>query len=247
MAGKLAEKVAVVTGASSGIGQATAVALAQEGARVVVAARRAERLTDLVRRIKTEGGKAVAVETDVTSEGRARALVDRTNEHFGRLDILVNNAGIMLPAPFDRADPREWRTSFEVNVLGMMYVTQAALPLLKVRGGNVVNVSSTAGRETRPGFAAYDASKYGVVGFSDALRREVFKDKVRVTCIEPGAVSTELVQNIGDEQTRNAAQQYVGNLETLQPEDVAAAIVYAVTQPDRVQVNELLIRPTAEE
>jgi len=248
MAGKLEGKAAVVTGASSGIGEATALALAAEGASVAVSARRAERLEDLVGRINGSGGKAVAIPADVSDEAQARELVERANAELGRVDILVNNAGVMLPAPFETADPEEWRRQMEVNVLGMMYATKAALPLIKARGGgNVVNVSSTAGRETRLFFAAYDASKYAVVGLSDALRREVHKDGVRVTVIEPGAVGTELVANIGDEQVRRAAEQYVGSLTAMEPEDVAEAIVFAVTRHPRVQVNEILIRPTEEE
>jgi NADP-dependent 3-hydroxy acid dehydrogenase YdfG len=185
------------------------------------------------------------VPADITSRDQAARVVHETAARFGGLDIVVNNAGVMLPAPFETADPAEWERSFALNVLAAMYVTQAALPHLRARRGRLVNIASIAGRETRSLFAAYDASKFAVVGLSDALRREVHRDGVKVSVIEPGAVATELVDNIGDEQVRCAAEQYVGSLEPMQPEDAAAAVLYIVSQPPRVQVNELLMRPTA--
>ncbi|MDZ4877129.1 MAG: putative oxidoreductase [Chroococcidiopsis cubana SAG 39.79] len=244
--GKLAQKVALVTGASSGIGEATAIALASTGAKVALAARRTQRLKKLVKRISESGGQAMPIVTDVADETQVREMVNKA-AGLGNIDILVNNAGVMLPAPIEQANTEDWRRMIDINVLGLMYVTQAVLPLMKKQGGgHIVNISSTAGRETRSGFAAYDVTKYGVVAFSDALRKEVHKDNIRVTCIEPGAVSTQLVDRITNVEAKAAAEQYLDIITMLEGEDIAAAVLYAVTQHPRVQVNEILIRPTME-
>ena len=248
MAGKLDGKVALVTGASSGIGEATALALAEEGASVAISARRADRLEDLARRIEAKGGKVKAIVADVASEDQAREMVVTANAAFGRLDILVNNAGVMLLGPIANADTEDWRRMIQTNVLGLMYATHAALPLMRAQGaGHIVNISSVAGRTARAGAGVYNASKWGVGAFSESLRQEVYKDKIRVTIIEPGAVATELTQHITHPDSKKQIEDFVQAMTPLESEDIAAAILYAVTQPPRVNVNEILIRPTDQE
>lgn len=248
MTGKLIGKTALVTGASSGIGEATALALAAEGAAVAVAGRRTDRLEALAQRIAEGGGTAKVITADVSVEDQARDMVAKANAALGRLDILVNNAGVMLLGPIAHADTEDWRRMIETNVLGLMYATHAALPLMRAQGsGHVVNVSSVAGRTARAGAGVYNASKWGVGAFSESLRQEVYKDKIRVTIIEPGAVATELTHHITNAEAKQQTEQFYENMTPLESEDIAAAIVYAVTQPPRVNVNEILIRPTDQE
>ena len=250
MAGKLAGKVALVTGASSGIGEATAEALAAEGARVAIAARRIDRLDALARRIKQHGGEALALEIDVTDEARAREMVRRTREQWGRLDILVNNAGVMLLGSITGAVIDDWLRMVNLNLLGLLYATHEALPIMQEQdSGHIVNISSVAGRTVRVGSGVYNATKWGVNAFSESLRQELAQRKqhIRVTVIEPGAVATELVEHITNEESKRATQEMVRSMTVLQPEDIAAGILYAVTQPERVDVNEILIRPTEQE
>ena len=245
MAGILQGKVALVTGASSGIGEATALALAKEGASVALSARRSDRIEALVQRIEKEGGQALPIVADVADEAQANDMVRTAHARWGRLDILVNNAGLMLLGPIEGADTEDWRRMIYTNVLGLMYTTHAALPLLKAQGaGHIVNISSVAGRTARAGSGVYNASKWGVVAFSEALRQEVFQDHIRVTVIEPGAVATELTEHITNPNAKKETQDWVSSLTPLQSEDIAAAILYAVTQPPHVNVNEILIRPT---
>ena len=241
---KLDGKVAVVTGASSGIGEATAEALAAEGVIVVAAARREDRLSELVERLEGNGSRAIAVQCDVTDEEQAHDLIRRVEEEFGRVDILVNNAGVMLLSKIEKGLSGEWRTMFEVNVLGLLYVTDAAVAVMKRQGsGHVVNISSVAGRRVRPTIGVYSGTKFAVNAISEALRQEVIEDNIRVTVIEPGAVATELPDHITDEEAREGLGSLL-ELDILQPEDIANAVDYAVTQPERVSVNEILIRPT---
>ena len=248
MTGKLDGKVALVTGASSGIGEATALALAEEGAAVAISARRADRLEDLAKRIEAKGGKVKVIVADVALEDQAQEMVVAANAAFGRLDILVNNAGVMLLGPVANADTEDWRRMIQTNVLGLMYATHAALPLMRAQGqGHIVNISSVAGRTARAGAGVYNASKWGVGAFSESLRQEVYKDKIRVTIIEPGAVATELTQHITHPDSKKQIEQFVQAMTPLESEDIAAAILYAVTQPPRVNVNEILIRPTDQE
>ncbi|MGZ6392424.1 MAG: SDR family NAD(P)-dependent oxidoreductase [Ktedonobacterales bacterium] len=250
MAGKLAGKVALVTGASSGIGEATALALAAEGARVAIAARRMERLDELAKRIQEQGGEALALEIDVTDEAKAREMVDRTRKQWGRLDILVNNAGVMLLGPITGARVDDWQRMINLNLLGLMYATHEALPIMQKQGsGHIVNVSSVAGRVARAGSGGYNATKWGVNAFSEALRQELAqrKEHIRVTLIEPGMVATELASHITNEQARRGLEERARTTTPLQPEDISAAILYAVTQPERVNVNEILIRPIEQE
>ena len=242
---KLDGKVAVITGASSGIGEATAEALAAEGAAVVVAARREDRLNNLVDRIEGDGGRVLPVACDVTDEEQAHALIQRAKDELGSVDILVNNAGVMQLSKIEKGLSDEWRTMFDVNVMGLLYVTDAAVQAMKEQGsGYVVNISSVAGRKTRPGVGVYSGTKFAVNAISEALRQELIEDNVRVTMIEPGAVGTELPNHITDEEAKEGIDALYQLDDILQAEDIANAIVYCVTQPARVSINELLIRPT---
>lgn len=238
--------VAIVTGASSGIGEATAEALAARGASVVLAARRESELEALADRLESADGEALAVPTDVTEEEDIDALVDTTLDEFGSLDILVNNAGVMLLEPVERADRDNFRQMIEVNLLGLMNLTHAALPAMQEQGGgHIVNVSSTAGRRANANSSGYNATKFGVNAFTEALRQEVTTDGIRTTIIEPGAVDTELQEHIPDEEIKAQIEEgFLASMRPLQSEDIARAITYAVTQPDHVNVNEMLIRPT---
>ena len=242
---KLDGKVAVVTGASSGIGEATAEALAAEGAAVVVAARREDRLADLVGRIRGQGGRVLAAVCDVTQESQAHGLIRKAHEEFGSVDILVNNAGVMLLSKVGKGLSDEWRQMFDVNVLGLLYTTDAAVEVMKRQGGgHLVNVSSVAGRKvTRDASGVYAGSKHAVGAISEGLRQELLDDNIRVTIVEPGAVETELATHITDQEARESLGG-LAQIEILQSEDIANAIAYAVTQPSHVSVNEILIRPT---
>jgi NADP-dependent 3-hydroxy acid dehydrogenase YdfG len=242
---KLDGKVVVVTGASSGIGEATVRALAAEGAAVVAGARRKERLDGLVEEVTQDGGKAIAVECDVTDEEQAHDLIQRAVEEFGSVDILVNNAGVMLLSTVGKGLSDQWRQMFEVNVMGLLYATDAAIERMKEQGsGHLVNISSVAGRKvTRDSSGVYAGTKFAVNAISEGLRQELLEDNIRVTIVEPGAVDTELPHHITDEDARESLGGLL-ELERLQAVDIANAIAYAVTQPERVSVNEILIRPT---
>jgi NADP-dependent 3-hydroxy acid dehydrogenase YdfG len=240
----LTGKIAIVTGASSGIGEATAVALAARGAKLGIIARRKDRLESLKSRIRQESDVLV-LEADVSDHLQAKAAIEQVIQHFGRVDILVNNAGIMLLGPFEEVDILEWQKMVNVNLLGVMYCTHATIPIMKKQqSGHIVNISSVAGRITKPNSAVYNATKWGLGAFSDAIRQALHKDKIRVTIIEPGAVSTELTEHIPHEKTKQQVQDFVGSIEALEPDDIANSIIYAVTQPLRVNVNEILVRPT---
>ncbi|HEX5515454.1 MAG TPA: SDR family oxidoreductase [Gammaproteobacteria bacterium] len=242
---RLDGKIAIVTGASSGIGEATALQLAEEGATVVVAARRADRLVSLVERIDSAGGKAEAMSVDMAVGEQIERLAQAVRRKYGRIDILVNNAGVMLLAPALTAQLEEWRRMVEINLLGLLHMSRAVLPIMQEQGGgHIVNLSSLAGRLAMPGGSVYSATKFGVNAFSEALRKETVKDRIRVTLIEPGPVATELHEHITDPGARQRFDEMARSVEQLRPEDVAEAIVYAVTRPARVNVNEILITPT---
>ena len=241
-------QVALVTGASSGIGEATARVLAGRGMRVAVAARRTDQLEALVERIGQEGGEAIALGVDVTDEQQVQAMVRRTRHQWGRLDILVNSAGLMLLGPIAGADTEDWRRMISTNVLGLLYATHAVLPIMKAqKSGHIVNISSLAGRIARAGSGVYNATKWGVGAFSEALRQECVGDHIRVTVIEPGVVETDLASHITNSAAREIALRRIQEITPLQREDIANAIVYAVTQPSHVNVNEILLRPTEQE
>jgi NADP-dependent 3-hydroxy acid dehydrogenase YdfG len=242
------KRVALVTGASSGIGEATALRLARDGMDVAIAARRGDRLRELAAKIEGAGRSAFLLEADLTKESEAQRIVSETEERFGRLDVLVNNAGVMYLEPVDTASLERWRQMFELNVLGLIASTQAALRGMRVRKeGHIINVSSTAGRQAHPNSGGYAATKFGVVAFSESLRKEVYKDNIRVTVLEPGAVATELREHIADEATRNALNQWAGSMRQLQPDDIARIIAFCVAQPSHVNINEILVRPTDQE
>jgi NADP-dependent 3-hydroxy acid dehydrogenase YdfG len=239
----LTGEVAVVTGASSGIGAATARVLADEGMSVALAARRAERLESLAADVADGPGEALAVPTDVTDRAAVDALIEGTVDAFGDLDVFVNNAGVMLLQQVADADPDDWETMVDVNLSALMYASKAALPHLR-GGGDLVQVSSVAGRTTSETAAGYNATKWGVNGFTDALRKEETGNGVRTTVIEPGAVETELQEHIPDEEVKRRIEGWVESMDALRPEDIAAGVLYAVGQPRHVSVNELMIRPT---
>jgi NADP-dependent 3-hydroxy acid dehydrogenase YdfG len=249
----LAGTVALVTGASSGIGHATARALAADGAAVALAARRVDRLEELAKEIDGAGGRALVVEADVTDEAQARDAVARTVDELGRLDTLVNNAGVMLLGPIVDADLSEWQRMVGINLVGLLYCTHAALPhLLDAAAGgprevaDIVNVSSVAGRVARNGSGVYNATKHGVGAFSESLRQEVARRQVRVSLVEPGATATELGSHNPPEIREQMAQRFTG-VERLEAEDIAGAISFIVTRPRRMAVNEVLVRPTQQE
>lgn len=248
MSDRLAGKVAIVTGASSGIGESTAFALAAEGAAVVIAARRRDRLDNVAKRIKEKGGKVLPITVDVTDEAQVSDMVSKTQAEWGKVDILVNNAGVMLLGMIDGANTDDWRRMVNINVLGLMYATHKVLPLMKAQGaGHIVNLSSVAGRVANAGSGVYNATKWAVGAFSEALRKEVYQNHIRVTVIEPGLVATELPHHITDADAKKHAKDFYGSVKNLDSEDIANAIAYAVTQPAHVNVNEILIRPTEQE
>ena len=240
-------KVAAITGASSGIGEATALALAGAGCKVALGARRKDRIDDLAKRITDEGGTAAAIEVDVADEAQARAFVEQTREQHGGLDILVNNAGVMLLGPFEQSKAEDWRTMVEVNLLGLLYCTHAAVPAMREQGGGtIVNVSSVAGRFARAGAGVYNLTKFGVGAFSEALRQEVVDAKIRVVIVEPGFVDTEL-QGHNEGEVLEAVEKMREEIgEVLHADDIAGAVLYAVSRPPHMSVNEVLIRPTGQ-
>jgi NADP-dependent 3-hydroxy acid dehydrogenase YdfG len=252
MSESLSGTVALVTGASSGIGEATAVALAERGATVALVARRRDKLEALAERIRGSG-KALVIEADVSDQAQAQAAVETAVGELGRLDTLVNNAGVMLLGPIVGAPLEEWQRMVTLNVLGLLYCTHAALPhLLAAAEGDprsvadVVNVSSTAGRVARLNSGVYNATKFGVVAFSESLRQEVTARHVRVSIIEPGATATELASHNRPVVLEEMAKNF-GGIELMASEDIADAITYVVTRPRHVAVNEMLIRPTEQE
>ncbi len=242
----LSGKTALITGASSGIGAETAKALGDAGANVCLAARREDRLNEVADEIEAGAGTAHVVPTDVTDETAVRELVDETVEEFGSLDILINNAGVMLLEKVEDADTANFRTMVEVNLMAVMNATHAALPIMQEQGeGHIVNISSVAGRKTWTGASAYNATKFGVNAFSEALREEVSgRHDIRITLIEPGYVETELADHIPDDNIREYSKQEMAEMEVLSPEDISRSILFALSQPPHVDVNEMLIRPT---
>ena len=243
MPGPLEGRVAAVTGASSGIGEASARALSAAGASVALGARRADRLEALAQSLD---GPTLAREVDISDEGQSRDFIRAAHAELGGLHILVNNAGVMLLGPVAEAPTEEWRTMISVNLLGLLYCTHAALPLLTAGGGgDIVNVSSVAGRRADAGAAVYNMTKFGVHAFSEALRQEALHQGIRVTTVAPGFVETELQGHNTNPLVRTAmerAREQIG--EVLHAEDIAEAILHAVTRPAHVCVNEVVVRPT---
>ncbi|PJE23296.1 MAG: oxidoreductase [Mycobacterium sp.] len=248
MTGTLAGTVALVTGASSGIGAATAKALAAQGAAVGLLARRADRLRELQGAIKATGGTALTVVADVSDAAQAAAAVQRTVTELGRLDVVVNNAGLMRTGPATQAPLQDWDDLVAVNIQGMLYVTRAALPHLveaavdSPRGvADLVTISSTAGWVARPGTAVYSLTKFGVNAFSEAVRQELLGKRVRVGVVAPGTVDTEIFSHL-DAPSREAVERQTAGMVKLRPDDVADAVLYMVTRAGRVAVNHMLVR-----
>jgi NADP-dependent 3-hydroxy acid dehydrogenase YdfG len=245
--GNLSGKTALVTGASSGIGRAAAVALAAAGAQVALVARRADRLVDLAAKIEADDGRAFARPADVTDEHEAAQAVEDTVAHFGGLDILVNAAGMTQTGKVENGDLADWRYVFELNFWASFYTSRAAIPALKAGGGDIVNISSTAGRRAVGAtFGPYAASKFALTAFNESLRAEVTLAGIRVSIIEPGATATEIHEHIKDERVREFTRDHVQKDGAMQPEDVAAAIIFAVSLPPRVNVSQLVIRPSVD-
>jgi NADP-dependent 3-hydroxy acid dehydrogenase YdfG len=236
-----AGRVAVITGASSGIGEATARALAAEGYRLALLARRADRIQALAAEL---GDGMIAIEADVTDRDSIVLAAERVERELSGADILVNNAGVMLLAPFTSEQRAEHRQMVEVNLLGAMTTTEIFLDQLRDGGGDLVNISSVAGRTARAGNSVYAATKWGINGWSEGLRQELQPD-VRVMVIEPGAVATELTDHITHAETKRATQEFVKDL-AITPQDIAEVIAFAVTRPRRMTLNEILVRPTAQ-
>jgi NADP-dependent 3-hydroxy acid dehydrogenase YdfG len=247
MSGVLKGKTALVTGASSGIGRAAAVALAAAGAQVALVARRADRLLDLAAEIEAAGGKALARPADVTDEQEAAQAVEDTVGHFGGLDILVNAAGMTQTGKVENGDLADWRYVFELNFWASMYTSRAAIPALKAGGGDIVNISSTAGRRAVGAtFGPYAASKFALTAFNESLRAEVTLAGIRVSIVEPGATATEIHEHIKDDRVREFTRNHVEKDGAMQPQDVADAIVFVVSLPRRVNVSQLVIRPSVD-
>jgi NADP-dependent 3-hydroxy acid dehydrogenase YdfG len=246
--GRLSGKVALVAGASSGIGEGAALALARAGASVVVSARRADRLDELVRRIADEGGQAFAAPADVTDEAAAERVVGAALERFGRVDILVNSAGIMRHGGVENADVAEWRRVLDVNLMAVLHTCKAVIgPMRAQGGGDIVNITSLSARHAAAAFGAYSASKHGLAALTEGLRQEVGAAGIRVCAIEPGATVSEVAEGISDVNIRAFIQDYVSKEGVMQPEDVGAAIVWICSLPPRANVSLLRIRPTMDD
>ena len=244
----LADTVALITGASSGIGAATARALAGHGAAVALLARRIDRLEEVRDGIVAGGGTALALQADVSDPQQVSAAVHRVAAELGRLDTVVNNAGLMRTGPAADASLNDWDAMLTVNVQGVLYVTRAALPLLIDAAGSsprgvadIVTISSTAGRVARPGTAVYALTKFGVNAFSEAIRQEVLGMRVRVGVVEPGTVDTEISTHLSAE-SRDAFNRQTAGMEKLRADDIADAVTFMVTRERRVAVNEILVR-----
>lgn len=239
-------KIVLITGASSGIGEATALRLAESGAKVALVARRKDRLDKLVKKIEADGGQAMAIKADVSDKKSAPKIIKQVIRKWQRLDVLVNNAGVMLNGLAKDMPLEDWEQMVHLNLLGLIYMTHASLPVMRgQKAGHIVNISSVAGRTTRPGSSVYNATKWGVNAFTDSLRQEMAGDKLRIrtTLIEPGAVATELQSHLNKKSLKQFKENF-GKVEMLKSEDIAGAIHYALSQPEHVNVNEILIRPT---
>lgn len=242
----LENQVAIVTGASSGIGEATALALAAAGAKVTLAARRKDRLGNVKKKIAAAGGAALLIQTDVSVRAQVEAMVARTQKKWGRIDILVNNAGVMLLSFMDKLKVEEWERMIDLNLKGVLYGMAAVLPIMhQQRRGHIINISSDADRKVFPGSAVYSATKAAVTWLSEGLRFELAWEKmpIRVTSISAGAVTTELAKHITDKDIFEVFRSHPP-IEFMKAEDVARAVLFAVTQPRHVDINNILVRPT---
>jgi len=241
------DKVVVVTGASSGLGEATARLLSAQGATVVLGARRADRLESLAKELERHGGKALAVTTDVTRREQVKALVDSAVQTYGRVDVMINNAGLMPQAPLERLKVDEWDRMIDVNVKGVLYGIAAALPhMQRQKAGHFINVSSVAGHRVGPGFAVYAATKFAVRALSEGLRQEVKPYNIRTTVISPGAVATELPDSVTDPDASKRVRTFYEQV-AVPADSFARAVAFAMSQPEDVDINEILYRPTRQE
>ncbi|WP_395329191.1 SDR family NAD(P)-dependent oxidoreductase [Novosphingobium sp. BL-8H] len=245
MSGQLAGKVALVTGASSGIGEAAALCLAEAGATVVVCARRVERLSGLVAQIDAAGGTALAVPGDMTVEDDARGAVEKTVAAFGRIDILINSAGIMEAGGIENCDTAIYRRVIDINLMGTVYTSAAAVPHMLEQGeGDIITISSLAGRKGGPMTSAYSASKHAVNMMTDGMRQELGGRNIRVTTLMPGATETEVADSISDPQWRTAIKAHVSKEGAVKPRDIGEALVFILAMPRRTNISEISIRPT---
>jgi NADP-dependent 3-hydroxy acid dehydrogenase YdfG len=239
-------KVIVITGASSGLGEASARLLCAQGASVVLGARRVDRIESLANQLTTSGGKAIAVATDVTQHDQVKRLADAAVQRFGRIDVMLNNAGLMPQAPLERLKIGEWDRMIDVNIKGVLYGIAAALPYMKQqKAGHIVNVSSVAGHKVGPGFAVYAATKHAVRALSEGLRQEVKPYNIRTTVISPGAVATELPNSVSEPDIAERVRKVYEN--AIPADSFARAVAYAISEPVDVDVNEIVFRPTRQE
>ena len=247
MSNNIAGKIVVITGASSGLGEATARLLSAEGASVVLGARRVDRLRSLADELTGRGGKALAVATDVTQRDQVKRLVDAAVQTYGRIDVMINNAGLMPQSLLERLKIDEWDRMIDVNIKGVLYGIAAALPHMKQqKSGHIINVSSVAGHKVRPGAAVYAATKHAVRALSEGLRQEVKPYNIRTTVISPGAVATELPNSVTDPDAAERIRKFYEEV-AIPADSFARAVAFAMSQPEDVDVNEILFRPTRQE
>jgi NADP-dependent 3-hydroxy acid dehydrogenase YdfG len=247
MSSTIKEKVIVITGASSGLGEAAARLLSEQGAIVVLGARRVERIQSLADEINQKGGKALAMATDVTKVEQVKALVDATVKAFGRIDVLINNAGLMPQSTLDRLKIDEWDRMIDVNIKGVLYGIAAALPYMqKQKAGHIINVSSVAGHKVRPGGTVYSATKHAVRVISEGLRQEVKRYNIRTTIISPGAVDTELPNSITEPDVAENMKKFYADI-AIPADSFARVVAFAISQPEEMDINEILYRPTKQE
>ena len=240
-------KVIVITGASSGMGEAAARHLSALGATVVLGARRADRIEELAKEIHDQGGKALAMATDITQRDQVKKLVDSAVDQFGRVDVILNNAGVMPLSPMDRLNVDEWDTMIDVNIKGVLNGIAAVLPYMKEqKSGQIINTSSVAGHKVFTGSAVYSATKFAVRALTEGLRMEVKPYNIRTTIVCPGAVKTELLEHITEADIQQANQDYVGGV-GISPDSFAHVVAFAISQPEDVDINEVIFRPTAQE
>ncbi len=240
-------KVVVITGASSGLGEAAAKHLSELGATVVLGARRADRIEKLAKEIVEKGGKALSIAVDVTQREQVKKLVDKAVEQFGRIDVILNNAGVMPLSPMDRLNVDEWDTMIDVNIKGVLYGIAAVLPYMKEqKSGQIINTSSVAGHKVFSGSAVYSATKFAVRALTEGLRMEVKPYNIRTTIVCPGAVKTELLEHISEADVRDANEDYVGGV-GISPDSFARVVAFAISQPEDVDINEVIFRPTSQE
>ncbi|MHB1331718.1 MAG: SDR family oxidoreductase [Sulfuriferula sp.] len=246
MSNNITGKIVVITGASSGLGEATARHLSEQGATVVLGARRIDRINALAKELAGSEGKAIAVQTDVTQSAQVQKLVDTAVEKYGRIDVMINNAGLMPHSPLDRLKIDDWDRMIDVNIKGVLYGIAAALPYMqKQKSGHIINVSSVAGHKVRPASAVYAATKHAVLALSEGLRQEVKPYNIRTTVISPGAIDTELPNSVTEADIADNVRKIY---EIAIPADsFARAVAFAISQPDEIDVNEILFRPTRQE